>query len=128
MTLAIADTTVVVHLYRRYPPALTWYGSLMQPLGLTPITWLEVIYGAGSKAKQAACKILLNQFTLLHLSSVDQDWAIEQMERYRLSHGLSVNDCLARVPFAGAFVYSQSERHDPDDWQSCSQTVHMKPL
>jgi predicted nucleic acid-binding protein len=24
----------------------------------------------------------------------DQDWAMEQMERYRLSHGVGVNDCL----------------------------------
>ena len=94
MTGAIADTTVIIHLYRRYTPALTWYGSLTNPLGLTPITWLEVMYGAGSKAKQTACKILLNQFTLLHLSSADQNWAMMQMERYRLRHGISINDCL----------------------------------
>lgn len=48
MTVAIADTTVVIHLYRRYAPALEWYATLTQPLGLTSITWLEVIYGAGS--------------------------------------------------------------------------------
>jgi predicted nucleic acid-binding protein len=94
MTDAIADTTVVVHLYRRYAPALTWYGSLSQPLGITPITWMEVMYGAGSKAKQAACKTLLSQFDLVHLTAVDQDWAMEQMEKYRLSNGMATNDCL----------------------------------
>jgi predicted nucleic acid-binding protein len=65
MTVAIVDTTVVVHLFRRYAPALTWYSSLAQPLGVTPLTWLEVIYGAGSKAKQATCKALLSQFDLI---------------------------------------------------------------
>ena len=80
MTVAIADTTVVLHLYRRYPPALTWYGSLSQPLGITPITWMEVMYGAGSKAKQATCLALLGQFDLIHLTPSDQDWAMQQME------------------------------------------------
>jgi predicted nucleic acid-binding protein len=94
MTVAVADTTVVVHLYRRYTPALTWYGSLSQPLGISSITWMEVMYGAGSKAKQAASKTLLSQFDLIHLTSVDQDWAMQQMEKYRLSHGVATNDCL----------------------------------
>jgi len=93
MTAAIADTTVVVHLYRSYAPALTWYGSLSQPLGITPITWMEVMYGAGSKAKQSACKTLLSQFDLIHLTSLDQDWAMQQMEKYRLSHGVATGDC-----------------------------------
>ena len=70
MTAAIADTTVVLHLYRRYAPTLTWYGSLSQPLGITPITWMEVMYGAGSKVKQATCLALLRQFDLIHLTPI----------------------------------------------------------
>lgn len=93
MTVALADTTVVLHLYRRYAPALKWYGSLSQPLGITPITWMEVIYGAGSKAKQASCLALLSQFDLIHLTSADQDWAMQQMQKYRLSHGVAMGDC-----------------------------------
>lgn len=93
MTVAIADTTVVLHLYRRYVPALTWYGSLSQSLGISPITWMEVMYGTGSKAKQATCRALLSQFDLLHLTLSDQDWAMQQMEKYRLSHGVAIGDC-----------------------------------
>jgi len=93
MTAAIADTTVVIHLYRRYAPALTWYGSLAQPLGITPITWMEVMYGAGSKAKQATCEALLSQFDLIYLASIDQDWAMQQQKTYRLSHGIGTGDC-----------------------------------
>jgi predicted nucleic acid-binding protein len=93
MTVAIVDTTVIVHLYRRYPPAIIWYAAFSQPLGVTPMTWMEVMYGAGSKAKQAASKALLKQFDLVHLTAVDQDWAMQQLETYRLSHGLAMNDC-----------------------------------
>jgi len=91
--IGLADTTVVIHLYRRYAPALNWYSSLAQPLGITPITWMEVMYGAGSQIKQSACKVLLNQFTLIHLASMDQDWAMQQLEKYRLSHGTAADDC-----------------------------------
>jgi len=93
MTVAIADTTVVVHLYRRYAPALAWYGLLSQPLSITSITWMEVMYGAGSKAKQTACKTLLGQFKLIHLTSIDQQWAMLQIEKYQLSHGIATGDC-----------------------------------
>ncbi len=93
MTSGVVDTTVVIHLYRRYAPALTWYGLLAQPLSITPITWMEVLYGAGSKQKQATCEVLLNQFNLIHLTSADQDWAIQQMKAYRLSHGIGSGDC-----------------------------------
>lgn len=94
MTVAIVDTTVVVHLYRHYAPALAWYGSLSQPLGITSITWLEMMSGAGSKAKQAACKTLLSQFDLFHLISGDQDWAMQQLERFQFSHHIGKDDCL----------------------------------
>lgn len=94
MIVAVADTTVIIHLYRRYTPALEWYGSLAQPLSITPITWLEIIHGAGSKAKQLACRTLLDEFAMIHLSATDQNWAMQKIERLRLSHGVTVNDCL----------------------------------
>jgi predicted nucleic acid-binding protein len=94
MTVAILDTTVVIHLFRRYAPALTWYASISQQLGITPITWMEVIHGASSKTKQVSCKAILSQFDKAYLVSTDQDWAMKQMEQYRLSNGVSINDCL----------------------------------
>jgi predicted nucleic acid-binding protein len=93
MIAAVVDTTVIVHLFRRYAPALAWYGSLTQLMGITTVTWIETLYGAGSKPKQATCKTILNKFSLIHLTPADQDWAIQQMELYRLSHGLTTNDC-----------------------------------
>jgi predicted nucleic acid-binding protein len=92
--VAIVDTTVIIHIFRGYAPAINWFTSFPNPLGVTTISYLEIIYGAGSKLKQASCKALLSQFDLVHLTSIDQNWAIKQMETYRLSHGLATNDCL----------------------------------
>jgi predicted nucleic acid-binding protein len=94
MTVALVDTTVIVHLFRSYEPALAWYGSITEQLGVTPIVWLEVMYGAASKAKQATTKAILSQFEMIYLTVVDQDWAMEQMEHLRLSHGITLEDCL----------------------------------
>lgn len=94
MTVAIADTTVLVHLYRRYAPSLTWYGSLSQPLGITPITWMEIIVGAANARAQEDSLRLLSEFELVYLSQADQDWAMQQLAHLRLSHGAGMNDCL----------------------------------
>ena len=94
MTVGVVDTTVVVHLFRGNPLALAWYSTISQSLLITPISWLEAIYGAGSKEKQARCKRLLGGFELEYQTRSDLDWAMEQMERYRLSHGVGINDCL----------------------------------
>jgi predicted nucleic acid-binding protein len=29
-----------------------------------------------------------------YLTRADMDWAMQQLERYRLSHGVEMNDCL----------------------------------
>lgn len=94
MTVGIADSTVIVHLFRRNPSVLTWYASLSQPLAITPITWMEIMYGAAGKAGQAKCKAILDEFAMEYLTRADMDWAMQQLERYRLSHGVEMNDCL----------------------------------
>jgi predicted nucleic acid-binding protein len=94
MTVGMADSTVIVHLFRRNPSVLTWYASLSQPLAITPITWMEIMYGAAGKAGQAKCKAILDEFAMEYLARADMDWAMQQLERYRLSHGVEMNDCL----------------------------------
>jgi predicted nucleic acid-binding protein len=94
MTVGVVDSTVVVHLFRKNPSALTWYASLSQPLAITPITWVEIMYGAAAEAGQAKCKAILNEFDMEYLTRTDMDWAMQQLERYRLSHGAEMNDCL----------------------------------
>lgn len=100
MSVAIADTTVVFHLFRKNPAAIAWYSGLTDQCAVTPITWMETLYGATSKEKQDRCKAILKQFTMEYVLPIDMDWAIQQMQRYRLSRGIGINDC-----FIGAVCY-----------------------
>lgn len=92
--LGIVDTTVIIHLFRQDAQAWAWFNQLSQPLGITPLTWMEVIYGASNKTKQATCKNILNQFQMLYFLPADMDWAMQQLEKYCLSHAASINDCV----------------------------------
>lgn len=90
---AIVDTTVVIHLLRRYQPALVWFNNT-QVYGVTSATWMEVMEGTTGKANQAQAKGILDQFEMLYLTAADQVWAMEQLERFQFSHHIGMNDCL----------------------------------
>jgi predicted nucleic acid-binding protein len=90
---AVLDITVVLHLFRKYPPAINWFNN-QQRYGVTSITWLEVMEGASNKANQARCKNLLDQFDTLYLTSADQQWAMQQLEHFQFSRHIGRDDCL----------------------------------
>lgn len=46
---AVLDTTVILHLFRNYQPAMAWFNN-PQRYTVTSVTWLEVMEGATSKA------------------------------------------------------------------------------
>lgn len=49
--------------------------------------------GAPNKRAQEETLDLLNGFEMIHLVKADQDWAMQQMQRLRFSHGVGVMDC-----------------------------------
>jgi len=89
---ALVDTTVVIHLLRRYQPALAWFNN-NQVYGVTSTTWLEVMEGTTSKANQTQAKRTHAQFEMLHLTVTDQVCAMDQLERFQFSHHIGMNDC-----------------------------------
>ena len=93
MTVAIVDTTVIVHLWRRYQPAIAWF-STRQVYSITTITWMEAMAGGPNKRIQAKTRKLLIGFELVYLTQTDQDWAIQQIERLRFSHSIGINDAM----------------------------------
>jgi predicted nucleic acid-binding protein len=93
MMNALVDTTVVLHLYRKYQPALAWFNN-PQRYGITSVTWLEVMQGAKNKSMQATCKWLLSQFEMLYPIVTDQRWAMQQLEHFQFSHHIGKDDCL----------------------------------
>ena len=55
---------------------------------------MEVMEGASSKANQAQSKAVLDKFELLYTTSDDQQWAMQQLEHFKFSHHIGMNDCL----------------------------------
>lgn len=94
MTTGIVDTTVIFHYYRRNLRAREWVSASSERLSITPITWLEVMRGAPGRTGQIAAKAILDLFEMEYLTPSDMDWAMQQMEAYRLSRGVEANDCL----------------------------------
>lgn len=90
---AILDTTVIIHLLRRYKPALAWFNN-PQIYGVTTTTCLEVLAGSISKIHQAEAENILDQFELLYCTASDQAWAIQQVKRFQFRHHIGANDCL----------------------------------
>ena len=94
MTIGIADSTVIIHLLRHDASAVAWATTVPTRVDITSITWLEVMFGAAGKVGQERAKVVLAEFELFFPTEVDQLWAMDQMERYRLSRGVGINDCL----------------------------------
>jgi predicted nucleic acid-binding protein len=93
MTVAILDTTVIIHLFRKDKAALAWFAGQSATLSITPITWMEVMAGVANKRAQADSLKLLSGFEMVYLIPADMDWAMQQMLAYHFSQGVGVMDC-----------------------------------
>lgn len=96
MTIGIIDTNILIEFYRRRHDAVAWLQSQpnLADFGITSVNWLEFMEGASSKTIQAQSLSILHPFELLMLDETDQRWAMTQLQRYRLSHGVGYADCL----------------------------------
>jgi predicted nucleic acid-binding protein len=121
---AVLDTTVILHLFRNYLPAINWFNN-QQRYGVTSITWLEVMEGATNKANQARCKTLLSQFDMLYITSTDQEWAMQQLEQFQFSHHIGMEDCLiASVAYR---LHIPLYTHNLKDMMPLLSHLAMKP-
>jgi predicted nucleic acid-binding protein len=89
----LVDTNILIEVYRGNKLATAWYKS--QPdLAISSVAWLEFVEGASGKAGQKRCLEIIAPLDLVFLTEADQRWAMMQVLRYRLSHGVSFKDCL----------------------------------
>ncbi len=93
MTVGIVDTNILIELYRNLPAARVWIAA-QNDLAISSVTWLEFMEGARGKAGQLRCLQIVAPFDIAYLTEADQQWAMAQLLRYRLSHGVSFKDCL----------------------------------
>ena len=94
MNPGVVDTTVLIHILRNNTTALSWLNAQPGKLSITPISWMEVIDGAGSKAAQQQAKQLLGRFGMIFFVEIDLRWAMQQLESFRLSNGSHMMDCM----------------------------------
>lgn len=93
MTAAFIDTNILIELYRSNSAAKAWYAA-QSDLAVASVTWLEFMEGARGKAGQGACLRILMSVEVVMLTEADQQWAMSQLLKFRLSHGVSFKDCL----------------------------------
>ena len=98
MVDAMLDTNIIIDLLNAHPPATQWAHSRQLKLGITSVTWMEVIYGAQNKIKRDAAFKFMRQFEMFRLIEEDQDWAMKQLFQHRLQYGIDVLDCLMAAP------------------------------
>jgi len=84
MNTGVADTTFIIHLFRKNAAARAWVGTQTEQLSITPYTWLEVIYGAPGKRGQASCLAIMQKFDIVYPMQADIEWAMKAMKTYRL--------------------------------------------
>jgi predicted nucleic acid-binding protein len=65
-----------------------------QPLGITPIVWLEAVEGAQNTRVQQRVLAALQNFGMVYLTPADFDWAMQQTIAFGLSHNVGMMDCL----------------------------------
>jgi predicted nucleic acid-binding protein len=93
LTPAILDSTVILHIFRKYKPAVAWFKG-DERYWVTSITWMEVMVGVTNKRAQVETLDLLDRFETLYVTQADQERAMQQVERFQFSHHIGMNDCL----------------------------------
>jgi predicted nucleic acid-binding protein len=86
---------------------------------------MEIMHGAGSKAKQVMCKTILSQFDLVYRALVNQIWAMQQMEDYLRSNGVTTEDCL--IASVAHRLQMPLYTHNLKDMASIIGTLAVKP-
>lgn len=93
MITGFVDTNILIEIYRGSKTAKMWFES--QPdLAISSVAWLEFMQGANGKLGQKRCSEIIAPLDLVFLTPKDQQWAMMQVLRYRLSHGVDFKDCL----------------------------------
>ncbi len=93
MVSVFVDTSVVVDLLCRYPPAEQWLASQGQ-LDASRAVWWEVLEGAENKRKQQHALKILRRFQPIDITPDDVIWAINRLTVLGLSHHVDAFDCL----------------------------------
>lgn len=92
---AMLDTSILVDLWRKHPPAISWANTQQQlTLGIHVLVGMELVEGVRNNQELAHLDRLLASYEIVYLTPSDCAWASEQHRQLRLSYGIGVLDVL----------------------------------
>lgn len=95
VTDALLDTSILIDLLRGHEPAKGWIEGLdRRRLAITPVVWMETVQGATDKTKRSQAVRFLHRFVIEHPTEDDNRWAMRQLARFHLSHGIQLQDAM----------------------------------
>ncbi len=97
----IIDTSIIIDFLRRHPPARDWLlRETIERFAITPVVWMETIQGAANKIELDRALRFLHQFSVEHPTPADNEWAMQQLAYFHLSHNVGFQDVMiASVAF-----------------------------
>ena len=93
MVSGLLDTSILVDVMRKHPPAAIWLAQ-QNNLGVSHIVALEMLAGARNRTSEHETARLLAAFQRVELTNDDFLWALAQMAKFHLSHNVGSMDCL----------------------------------
>ena len=90
----LLDTNILVDILRGYSAAIQWMQAHPDlTLGIPSLVRMELVLGTNHKAQQEQVLARLSGFPVILTSEADSLWAMQQFERFHLSHQVEIIDC-----------------------------------
>ncbi|MCD6290207.1 MAG: type II toxin-antitoxin system VapC family toxin [Anaerolineae bacterium] len=110
----LVDTDILIDVARGIEVAIAqltnWESE--QRVGISVITYMELLVGCRNKREQRAVERFIKRFELIAVDAEIGETAIQLLEKYRLSHGLLIADALiaATAIVRGIPLVSKNQR------------------
>jgi predicted nucleic acid-binding protein len=110
----LLDTNILIDISRKYTPALDWVKA--NPtlfLGVSSFVRMELMGGVSNKLEHQKWVRELSSYPLLYPNDKDSQWALENFERYHLTHNIDIMDCvIASINFRLQLpLYTRNAKH-----------------
>lgn len=93
--MILCDTNILIEIYRDNAQIIEAVKQIGQEnIAVSDVTCAELLYGARNKKELQAIRKDLNKLTVLPIQSSISNLAVELVEKYALSHKLSLPDAL----------------------------------
>jgi predicted nucleic acid-binding protein len=92
----LIDTDILIDVGRGVPEAIAYVKQKEQQyrIGISTITYLELLIGAQNKNEQRKIERFLRRFDHIPINEATSHSAIDLIRQYRLSHGLLLADAM----------------------------------